>query len=286
MKKPRQRCNATEATPVSNQQTKGRAYYIVLLPTRQGGRVKESIYELFEDMTQQPHLLVAGATGSGKSVAINGILSTLLVKAPGAKRDQVQLILIDPKRVELAAYAHLPHTLAHAAGFFPEKWLEALNKAVSIMDRRYAQMERKRLKMFDGGDLYVVIDEWANVYKNGGKDAYKAILRLTSEGRAARVHVIMATQVPKANIIPTEIRENFSARLCLRTNNSIQSRVIMEENGCEDLPDPKRVGYAHGYYCLPCNNTLYVIPYVDEETIQRRINYWSRPSLLGRLFRS
>lgn len=237
-------------------------------------------YVLFEDMVSQPHLLVAGATGSGKSVAINGLMATILSRRPGNKRGEAQFVLIDPKRVELAAYAHLPHTITHAAGFFPDKWVAALNTAVAIMDRRYAQMERKRIKMFDGGDLYVIIDEWANVYKNGGRDAYKAILRLTSEGRAARVHVIMATQIPKANIIPTEIRENFAARLCLRTNNSIQSRVIMEENGCESLPR-----YGQGYYVKPEGTDLWVIPYVKDGEIQRRIDFWGRTSLLGRLFK-
>ena len=151
------------------------------------------VWDLFTDMLSQPHLLIAGATGSGKSVAINGLLNTLLYRLPTDEGrtdgpDGVQLILIDPKRVELAAYAKLPHTLAHAAGFNPTAWLEALNKAVKIMDDRYTYMEKRHLKLYDKGDLYVVIDEWANVYKNGGKDAYRAVLRLISEGRAARVH--------------------------------------------------------------------------------------------------
>ena len=239
------------------------------------------VWPLFTDMLKQPHLLIAGATGSGKSVAINGLLNTLLYRLPTDEGrtdgpDGVQLILIDPKRVELAAYAQLPHTLAHAAGFKPEAWLAALNKAVKIMDDRYTYMERKHLKMYDRGDLFVVIDEWANVYKNGGKDAYKAVLRLISEGRAARVHLIMATQVPKATIIPTEIRENFSARLCLFTNNAAQSRVIMDEKGCEDLPDPKTAGYAQGYYVLPGkgNSTLKTIPYVKDDEINSNIDWW------------
>lgn len=226
-------------------------------------------YTLFKKAINEPHLLIAGATGSGKSVLINGIISTILYCFPMDCENGAQLILIDPKRVELAAYAKLPHTLAHAAGFNPSAWLDALNKAVCIMDARYNDMERRHLKTYDKGDLYVVIDEWANVYKNGGKEAYKAVLRLTSEGRAAKVHLIMATQIPKANIIPTEIRENFSARFCLRTANAVQSRVIMDESGCENLPR-----YGQGFYLTPEGTTLYNIPYVNQEEIDRLINHW------------
>lgn len=233
-------------------------------------------WDLFTDMLKQSHLLIAGCQGSGKSVVINGLISTLLYRIPVDGVDSkgvsgAQLILIDPKRVELAAYSKLPHTLTHAAGFNPEAWQAALDKAVSIMDQRYRYMERKGLKKYDKGDLYVIIDEWANVYKNGGKAAYKAVLRLTSEGRAAKVHLIMATQVPKANIIPTEIRENFDARLCLRTANAIQSRVIMEESGCEDLPR-----YGQGYYLKPEGTVLYNIPYVKDDEISELITWWEK----------
>ena len=233
-------------------------------------------YDLFQDILSQPHTLIAGATGSGKSVAINGLISNIMLRSPFDQPSGAQMILIDPKRVELAAYARLPHTLVHAGGFHPEKWTSALSRAVREMDKRYTAMERNHRKMYPGGDLYVIIDEWAAIAKNGGPEAYRLVLRLVSEGRAARVHVIMATQVPKANIIPTEIRENFTARLCLMTENATQSRVIMECNGCEDLPDPKREGYAHGYYKLPGKNNreLWEIPYVRDAELDRLVNAW------------
>lgn len=227
-------------------------------------------YTLFTDILRQPHTLIAGCQGSGKSVVINGLIDTLMYRAPFDQDGGAQMVLIDPKRVELAAYKDLPHTLAHAAGFNPDAWLKALNSAIRIMDARYAYMEKKGLKKYDRGDLYVIIDEWANVYKNGGKDAYKAVLRLTSEGRAAKVHLIMATQVPKANIIPTEIRENFDSRICLRTANAIQSRVIMEDNGCESLPR-----YGQGFYVNPEGTELYNIPYVQQDELDRNIAWWS-----------
>ena len=131
-------------------------------------------YTLFTDILRQPHTLIAGCQGSGKSVVINGLIDTLMYRAPFDQDGGAQMVLIDPKRVELAAYKDLPHTLAHAAGFNPDAWLKALNSAIKIMDARYAYMEKKGLKKYDRGDLYVIIDEWANVYKNGGKDAYQA----------------------------------------------------------------------------------------------------------------
>ena len=227
-------------------------------------------YNLFLDMLKQPHLLIAGATGSGKSVVINGLIDTLMYRLPFDKDGGAQLILIDPKKVELSQYKSLPHTLAHAAGYDPDAWVNALQQAVNIMDRRYNEMAKQGLKMYAKSDLYVVIDEWASIYKSvNGKECYRLLMRLTSEGRAARVHIILATQVPKANIIPTEIRENFAARLCLRTANSIQSRVIMEQDGCESLPR-----YGQGFYVTPEGNTLYYIPYVKDDEIENNLAWW------------
>ena len=228
-------------------------------------------YSLFLDMLNQPHLLIAGAPGSGKSVVINGLIDMLMYRLPFDHSNGAQLILIDPKKVELSQYKFLPHTLAHAAGYDPDAWVNALQRAVSIMDSRYNAMAKQGLKMYAGSDIYVVIDEWASIFKSvRGKECYRLLMRLTSEGRAARVHVILATQVPKANIIPTEIRENFAARLCLRTANSIQSRVIMEQDGCESLPR-----YGQGFYVTPEGNLLYEIPYVKEDEINRNLAWWN-----------
>ena len=230
-------------------------------------------YDLFTDALSQPHLLIAGATGSGKSVLINGLIATILTRLPLDMANGSQMILIDPKRVELSQYRDLPHTVTHAGGYHPEAWIEALQQAVSIMDARYTKMERQGKRIYSGGDLYIIIDEWASVYKSEvGKQAYKLILRLTSEGRAAKVHVILATQVPKANIIPTEIRENMTARFALHTANAVQSRIILEMNGCETLPR-----YGQGFYQTPEDTTLWNIPYITEAEITRLINYWNSP---------
>ena len=181
----------------------------------------QKTWDLFTDILNQPHTLIAGSTGSGKSVAMNGIISTVLNRLPFDQArndgpDGAQMILIDPKRVELARYKTMPHVLEYASGQNPEAWLNAMKTAVAIMDKRYNKMEKSGLLDYNGGDLYVFIDEWASINSKTNplrSECVSQLLRLVSEGRAAKVHVIMATQVPKANIIPTEIRDNFIARL-------------------------------------------------------------------------
>lgn len=229
---------------------------------------------LYAEMLKAHHVLIAGATGSGKSVVINGIIHAALFNAPC----DVEFILIDPKRVELSQYATLPHTITHAKGFDPKAWNAALTQAVEIMDMRYKQMERKHEKLYNGSDIYVIIDEWANVYKNGGKECYKAVMRLTSEGRASRVHCIIATQVPKATIIPTEVRENMTARLCLRCNTKAESRVLMDVSGCEELPQ-----YGLGYYITPNSKTLYKLPMYDQNDVDRLVKYWTGKAGRGKI---
>ena len=251
---------------------KGKIYHF----TAPSGQVES----LFLDILKQPHTLIAGATGSGKSVAMNGLIDTLMYRLPFDQNGGAQMILIDPKRVELADYKDLPHTLMHAGGQNPEAWCTALNKAVSIMDYRYNVMEKNRMKEYNGGDLYVFIDEWASINSktNPLRSACVAsLLRLASEGRAAHVHVILATQIPKATVIPTEIRDNFTARLALMTENDLQSRVIIDTAGCETFPSPKLAGYALGMYCLPGNDrTLYEIPYIKQSEIDQNLAWWNR----------
>lgn len=235
-------------------------------------------YDFFTDVLRQNHVLVAGCTGSGKSVVINGLVATLLYRLPGSSAGRAEMILIDPKRVELAQYANLPHTLKHAAGQNPEAWRDALKMACRIMDSRYDEMTRQRKREYEGGDLYVIVDEWASINSKLNplrNDCVAPLLRLVSEGRAAHVHVILATQVPKATVIPTEIRDNFTCRIALQTENKLQSRVIIDQPGCELFPYPKTAGYALGWYCLPGNDrTLYKMPYVTEDELDRLVAWW------------
>ena len=235
---------------------------------------KGEVWTDFRRMLEQPHLLVAGCQGSGKSVTLNGLIDTILYRLPFDRDRGAQMILIDPKCVEFSDYEHLPHTLAYAEGFNPSAWTSAMKKAIDIMESRKAYMKSKRIKTYDKGDLYVFIDEWATVFRSGKKEAYDLMMRLVSEGRAEKVHVVMATQVPTTKIIPSEVRENFDARLCLRTVNTVQSRVIMGEDGCETLPRPADAGRAEGFYCHGGKIEKIVIPYVTQSELDRDVNYW------------
>ena len=223
-----------------------------------------NVWRLYQDMSEQPHLLIAGATGSGKSVVINGIIHSVLHRSPNA----AQLILIDPKRVELVQYKDLPHCVYYATE--PEDRVSALERALAITDKRYQDMARRGLRKFDGSDVYVVIDELADMMTTDKKHVAPLIQRLAQIGRAARVHVIAATQCPLAQVIPTPIKVNFDARVGLRTRSAQDSRNILGVTGCELLPR-----YGQGYYMTPEGMTLYNIPYVTDDEINTLCEYWT-----------
>lgn len=221
------------------------------------------VYDLYQDMLHQPHLLIAGATGSGKSVVINGMLHTALYHSPAA----VKFILLDPKRVELARYRYLPHTLHYASE--PADLIEALKYAMQLTDSRYKEMQRAGVLKYAGSQVYVVIDELADLLTTNRKEAAPLIQRLCQVGRAAGVHVIAATQCPISAVIPTPIKVNFDARVALRTRSRQDSRNILDFPGCETLPR-----YGQGYYLTPEGLNLYNIPMIQEEEAARILKFW------------
>lgn len=229
-------------------------------------------YRLYEDMLQQPHLLIAGATGSGKSVIINGIMHAALYNSPVTAR----FILIDVKRVELCEYRYLPHTIAYADNVTSA--VKALNTALDITETRYGDMQRRRLRKYDGSHVYVIIDELADLMTTAKTLVTPLIQRLCQIGRAARVHVIAATQCPLSAVIPTPIKVNFDSRVGLRTRSAQDSRNILGVKGCENLPR-----YGMGYYMTPEGLTLYSIPMVADAERTRLINYWQGRQGKGRL---
>lgn len=232
-----------------------------------------SVYALYKDMLRQPHLLVAGATGSGKSVVINGIMYTALHDSPAA----VQFILIDPKRVELIDYKTLPHTITYASE--PAAMIAALNQAMTITESRYKAMQRRHIKKYDGAALYVIIDELADLMTTNKRQVQPLLQRLCQIGRAANVHVIAATQCPLSAVIPTQIKVNFDSRVGLRTRSAQDSRNILGVKGCEFLPR-----YGQGYYMTPEGLTLYNIPMQSQDDIDTIVKYWRRARPRRRLW--
>ena len=222
------------------------------------------VYSLYKSMLDQPHLLIAGATGSGKSVVINGIISTALYRSPAA----VRFILIDPKRVELVEYADLPHTLYYASE--PADMVKGLQFAMQTVEARYKAMQSRRERKYSGGAVYVVIDELADLMTTNRRQVEPLIQRLCQVGRAANVHVIAATQCPLSAVIPTPIKVNFDSRVALRTRSRQDSRNILERPGCETLPR-----YGQGYYMTPEGLTLYNIPMIPDADRQRLVAYWT-----------
>lgn len=234
------------------------------------------VYTLYEDMLKQPHLLIAGATGSGKSVVINALIYTALYKFPWQDPDGAQFILIDPKRVELSQYKRLPHTLCYASE--PDAMREALQYAMQLCEDRYKQMQRRGLRKFPGGDIYVIIDEFADLMTTQKRLIMPTVQRLAQIGRAAKVHIILATQTPIAKVLPTEIKCNFDARVALRTRSAQDSRNILGAACCESLP---RYGYA--YYMTPESSYKTQVPMIDGQEIENRVNFWRKQA--GGLFR-
>jgi len=228
-----------------------------------------SVYKPFLDLAERPHLLIAGATGSGKSVALNGIIHSLLVMDSPFR---TRFVLIDPKKVELMQYRPLPHT-ARYASTHPDI-VTALSWAVEETDRRFSVMQRDGVKEYNGPDLYVVIDELADLMVSIKKETLPLLQRLAQIGRAARVHVIACTQNVLAVTIPTVLKCNFSTVLGLRTCNAQQSRFLIAAPGCEMLPDPKREGKGYGYVRDGADLQKILIYKYPDEQVNHVIQWW------------
>jgi S-DNA-T family DNA segregation ATPase FtsK/SpoIIIE len=233
-------------------------------------------------MLNQIHILIAGSTGSGKSTVVNGMIHAALKDSPA----RVGFILIDPKGTELGEYAALPHVIDYAnrPGDIPR----ALTGAVNLMNNRLADMKRRRLREYDGSDVYVVIDELMPIMTRPdiNRECYSPLLDLLALGRAAHIHIIACTQSPVADVIPTPLKCNFDVRLALRTGSAQDSRNIIGARGCECLPNPVIDHRAEGYYMRGPEITRYKLPRIDDAERRRIIDYWehSRPRL--HLFRA
>lgn len=233
-------------------------------------------YTPFLRLAERPHLLIAGATGSGKSVALNGIIHTLLqTKSPF----DCQFVLIDPKKVELIQYSALPH-VARYASEHPDI-VHALQWAVDETDARFSYMQRLRIREYNGPHLYVIVDELADLMVSLRKETLPLLQRLAQIGRAARVHLIACSQNIMAQTIPTVLRCNFPAILGLRTANAQQSRFLVSAAGCEMLPDPKTNGQGYGYLRDGADlEKLFIYKYPEQET-NNLITWWTTSACIA-----
>lgn len=227
-----------------------------------------SYNRLFKRALDNPHLLIAGATGSGKSVFIAGLMQVIMYRLPCEVENGAFIIAIDPKRVELSQYKALPHCLRYASE--PQQMIDTLNYAMSITESRYRQMQRHGVKKWTGADVYIIIDEFADLMTTNKKHVQPLIQRLAQIGRAAKVHIILATQTPIAKVLPTEIKCNFDARIGLRTRSAQDSRNIIGMSGLENLPQ-----YGQCYYMSPQEEKCYNVPMVEDAEIERLVNHWT-----------
>jgi S-DNA-T family DNA segregation ATPase FtsK/SpoIIIE len=218
------------------------------LPIALGKNISNEV--LIEDLALMPHLLIAGATGAGKSVAINVILTSLLY----AKRpDEVKFVLVDPKRVELSQYSRLKnHFLPKIPGLDdqiiitdPQKAVSALRSVVREMERRYEMLEKsgvRNIKEFNSKlpeeamyYLVVVIDELADLMITAGREVEEPITRLAQMARAVGIHLIVATQRPSVDIITGIIKANFPSRIAFQVASKVDSRTILDVSGADQL---------------------------------------------------
>ena len=232
------------------------------------------------EINTTPHLLVAGATGSGKSVCMNCIITSILMRT---KPEQVKLVMVDPKKVELSMYNGVPHLLCPVVTD-PKKASVALKNIVAEMERRYDVFERCKVKNIKGYNQYcdenpdnvkmpyivVIIDELADLMLVAKKEVEDSIMRITQMARAAGIHLIVATQRPSTDVITGVIKSNIPSRISFAVSSSIDSRTILDTGGAEKL-----LGKGDMLFLPMGENVPTRIQgaYVDEEEIQKVVDY-------------
>lgn len=263
-----------------------------------GGKV------VIADLAKAPHMLVAGTTGSGKSVFVNSILLSMLFKYTP---DELKLVMIDPKQLELANYGDIPHLLTPVITDMTEA-TAALTWCVNEMERRYQLMSLLRVRKISefnkkvvqaqtSGEpildplwradenvsiqtppklktlplIVIVADEFADMIMQLGKTAEEPIVRLAQKARAAGIHLVLATQRPTVNVVTGLIKANIPSRVALRVNSKVDSRTIIEEGGAENM-----LGNGDMMFIGPGENTPRRVhgAYVDDDEVNRVCDAW------------
>ena len=235
------------------------------------------------DLARMPHLLIAGATGSRKSVAVNAIICSILLKATP---EEVRLLLVDPKRIELSCYEDIPHLL-HPVVVDPKLASRALLWAVREMERRYQLMEEAKVKSLasynaEAADklplIVIIIDELADLMMVSSREVEDAVSRLAQMARAAGMHLILATQRPSVDVLTGLIKANFPTRMSFKVSSKIDSRTILDGSGAEHLlgagdmlfmpPGTSKLQRIHGAY-ISEKETERIVTFLKEQGAAR-----------------
>jgi S-DNA-T family DNA segregation ATPase FtsK/SpoIIIE len=232
------------------------------------------------DLASMPHLLIAGATGSGKSVCVNSIISSLLcTRTP----DEVQFIMIDPKMVELTAYNGIPHLRAPVV-IELERVVAVLNWATREMDERYRRFNRARARNIDAFNqaliakgekplpyVVVVIDELADLMMVAADEVEQAVCRIAQMARATGIHLVIATQRPSVDVVTGLIKANFPARISFAVTSQVDSRVIIDATGADKL-----LGRGDMLFMAPDSSKLVRLQgcYVSDKELAALVRYW------------
>ncbi|MDQ6651380.1 MAG: DNA translocase FtsK [Acidobacteriota bacterium] len=242
------------------------------------------------DLAKMPHLLIAGTTGSGKSVGVNALIVSILYRA---RPDEVKFILIDPKRLELGLYEDIPH-LAAPIITDPKLASRSLKWAVAEMERRYRDLAGWGVRNIDGYNteimrrnlvkdydekgephkplpyIVIIIDELADLMMTSGREVEESITRLAQMARAVGIHLVLATQRPSVDVITGLIKANFPSRISFRVSSKVDSRTIIDTNGAEHL-----LGRGDMLFLPPGTSRLIRVhgAYIDESEINRIVNH-------------
>ncbi|WP_267892939.1 DNA translocase FtsK 4TM domain-containing protein [Helicobacter aurati] len=228
---------------------------------------------VIENLAKLPHLLVAGTTGSGKSVGVNALILSLLYRN---SPDDLKLMMIDPKQVEFAPYEDLPHLITPLINA-PDKAVQALYAATIEMDKRYKILSDAKMKNIHSYNekidskmpfFVIVIDELADLIMTGGKDAEASITRIAQMGRAAGMHLIVATQRSSVDVVTGLIKTNLPSRISYRVGNKTDSKVILDEFGAERL-----LGNGDGLFKSVDSLKRIHAPWVSEQEIESIVDF-------------
>ena len=217
-------------------------------------------FQIYQDLIKAGHILIGGSTGSGKSTLIDALIYTACLGEGTAPT----FYLIDPKRISLRKYRNMKIVAKRVTEM--QDAIMLLQDVNKIMDDRYTRMEQADTDFCNERKIYVVIDEFADLVLNYGKQVTPLIQRLAAMGRQCNISVIMATQTVLASIVSTPIKNNFTATVALRTKLASQSRLIADVAGAEKLPE-----HGYGLVSFPQTVRIYELPKIPDEDIKKLI---------------